>query len=111
MRPPSAFEFVVLSLAVFRATRFLGWDEWPPLARLRAWALGEFWVDRPDGLADAAYRRPTLAHLVHCPFCLSAWVTLVVYGLWLAFPVEVMYAAAGMALAGGAGLIAKNWDA
>jgi hypothetical protein len=56
------------------------------------------------------YRRPTLAHLVHCPFCLGWWVSLSVYIAWLAWPRGTLYALAPFALSGLVGLISKNLD-
>lgn len=57
-----------------------------------------------------AYRRPTLAHLVHCPFCVGWWLSLAVYGAWLAAPRATLYAMLPFALSGAVGLIAKNLD-
>lgn len=57
-----------------------------------------------------AYDRPTLAHLVHCPFCLGWWVSLATYLAWLAWD-PVLYGLAPLALSGAVGLLAKNLDA
>lgn len=112
---PSAWVGVVLALAAFRLTRLVGWDDLPPIARVRAWALGERVEarSRPGGQDDAyltLYRRPLLAHLVHCPFCVGWWVSLALYIVWLWLPTETLYAAAPLALSAAVGLIAKNLD-
>lgn len=57
-----------------------------------------------------AYRRPMLAHLVHCPWCIGAWISLAVYVAWLAAPRGTLYAMTPFALSGVVGLIAKNLD-
>jgi hypothetical protein len=164
---PHPWPALVLVLAAYRWTRLGGWDDWPPIYRVRAWIIGETWVPvwidevrallaagqtleaqkelllrtpavdteaealarmgvggepvepslpgkQPSSEADAvrpAYSRPTLAHLVHCPFCLGWWVSLATYVLWLALPDPWMMAlAAPFALSGAVGLIAKNLD-
>lgn len=72
--------------------------------------------DVPD--IEPVYRRPTLAHLVHCPYCIGFYVSLLTciawwtsgspggHNLgwvgWVAFP---------LALSGAVGLISKNLDA
>jgi hypothetical protein len=41
---PSPWVGLVLGLAAYRLTRLGGWDDWPPIAKLRAWLLGERWL-------------------------------------------------------------------
>lgn len=63
----------------------------------------EVWAVRP------AYDRPTLAHLVHCPFCIGWWISLATWVAWLCWhPVE--YGLMPFAISGAVGLIAKNLD-
>jgi len=153
---PEPWEGIVLVLATYRLVRLAGWDDWPPIYRLRAWIIGETWIPdvpslietgervplepsvegdivkipgpgnfvihggeaplpgkTPDSEAVSVrpgYSRPTLAHLVHCPFCLSWWVSLAAYLGWLAAPEPMMYAAAPFALSAAVGLVAKNLD-
>jgi hypothetical protein len=120
---PGWWEFTLLAFAGYRLTRFVGWDEWPPIARLRAWAIGERWVPadgelelpgkQPTSEAHGvrpAYDRPVVAHLVHCPFCLGWWISLALYAGWLAAPRGILYAMTPFALSGVVGLIAKNLD-
>lgn len=83
---------------------------------------GNFFIDggeiplpgkQPSSEADAvrpAYSRPTLAHLVHCPFCLGWWVSLATWLVWLAWE-PVLYGLVPLAISGAVGLLAKNLDA
>lgn len=56
------------------------------------------------------YGRPTLAHLIHCPFCLGWWISLTVYTFWLADAHWALYTLFPWALSGLVGLLAKNLD-
>jgi hypothetical protein len=56
------------------------------------------------------YRRPTLAHLVHCPFCLGWWVTLTCWGAFEFWPHGALVALSPFALAGAVGLVGKDLD-
>lgn len=83
---------------------------------------GNFFIDggdvplpgkQPSSGADAvrpAYARPTLAHLVHCPFCIGAWISLATWGAWVAGQNWTLAASTPFAISGVVGLISKNWD-
>lgn len=112
---PTAWVAVVLGLAVFRLARLAGWDVFPPVVKLRERLLGESVAarSRPGGQNDVyvtSYRRPVLAELVHCAFCLSFWLAVVAYGAWLWQPTWTLYAAFPLALNAFAGLVAKALD-
>lgn len=132
---PSAWVSVVLVLATYRVLRLVGWDDFPPVEKARAWITGEHWVpdepppdieapreDRPPPEEPAGkvpdpvrgvraeYRRPLLAHFLHCPFCVGFWISCAVYVAWLEIPTATLYALAPFALSGAVGLIAKNLD-
>lgn len=188
MTVPDWWQAAILALASYRLTRLGGWDAFPPVARARAWLIGEHWVptgerewnppcwepkpqqegtaeewqhlveetvkagrkiesigiyiirpsqfprpamqeigksaDRPPDRPEMpgkqpsspiegvrpAYRRPTLAHLVHCPFCLGWWVTLACWASFEAFPHGSLVALSPFALAGAVGLVGKDLD-
>jgi hypothetical protein len=136
---PSPWPAALLALAALRWTRLIGWDEWPPAAKLRARVIGERWTtaDVPAGAEKAegtgrvdaaelglpgkqpssevsdvrpAYDRPTLAHLIHCPFCLGWWVSLAWYAAWLLAPRPTLYAAVPFAISMAVGILARNLD-
>ena len=91
MTVPSWYVLVVLALAAFRLTRLIGWDDFPPIRRIR-WLLLKTTVDRTMTSTAAAengrYRhgRPTLAAFVECPYCLGFWIALAAYLFWQVWP-------------------------
>lgn len=109
---PAGVELVILALGAYRLTRFLGWDEWPPIAALRTWATG--WrVPRHDEGPDPVLvrQRPAwLDQLFSCPFCLGWWVSLAVAVTWYVSPTFAVVALLPWALSGAVGLLAKNLD-
>lgn len=118
---PSAWVSVVLALAAFRLSRLVGWDDLPPIARARAWVVGEKVTHTGSGNAhmgltadrageDVEYRRPTLSHFLHCAFCAGFWICVLEYGAWLWEPRWTLYALFPFALNGASGLIAKDLD-
>lgn len=112
---PSPWVGVVLALAAFRLTRLVGWDELPPVVAARKWVLGESVraFSRPAHQPDEyvyAYRRPLLAALVHCPFCLGFWISLATYVAWALEARWTLCVCVPLALSAAVGLIAKNLD-
>ncbi|MDR7492182.1 MAG: DUF1360 domain-containing protein [Armatimonadota bacterium] len=110
MTAPDWWELVLLGLGGYRLTRLLAWDAFPPVARLRERLLG-LRRDLPPSAAMAdMYRRPLLAELVACPFCLGAWVSLALWGAWLLEPAGTLIAMTPLALSAVIGLVARNLD-
>lgn len=118
---PSPWVAVILTLGAFRALRLLAWDDLPPIVRVRAWVLGEQThrtgsSNSLSGLTSevpattVSYRRPLLAHLWFCPFCLGFWLSIAVYLAWIFEPRITLYIAAPFALSATIGLLAKNLD-
>lgn len=62
------FDFIVFVLATYRATKLFTEDEGPfqVFLRLRMWALRN---------AHKNIFRQTFSDAIHCPFCLSVWIT------------------------------------
>jgi uncharacterized protein (DUF2062 family) len=97
---PGPLALGVLILASFRLWRLLGYDELTEGLRSRltgSWHDGEEWQ----------FDRPLLAQFVTCPWCLGAWVSLLVYGGWLLWPTASLYVLVPLAISAAVGLIAK----
>jgi len=118
---PGWLHFFILALACFRATRITGWDDFPPVAKARAWVVGEKvatagsmaarhrLTNEQVGVAYT-YRWPTLAHGLSCAFCAGAWWSAVFYAAWLEEPRYTMYVAVPLALSSFVGLTARSLD-
>lgn len=118
---PDPWTAIILALGVYRLTRLLGWDDFPPVAKVRAWVVGEHVVTTGStnarmGLTNEpveveySYRRPTLSHFLHCPFCLGAWLCLGTYIAWRLEPSWTLTVAFVFAMSGAVGLVARNLD-
>lgn len=119
---PSPWIALVLALAVFRLCRLAGWDDFPPVVRARAWAVGAELsqpqsanqamrlTNEPTPEAEWRYRRPLLAHLIACAYCLGFWISFFAYGAWLLTPRWTLYALAPWALSAAVGIIARTLD-
>ena len=118
---PTPWVALVLALAAYRLVRLIGWDDFPPVLRVRSWVTGA--ELQANGSANAGfaanvdppimvwtYRRPLLAHFLQCAFCQGFWVSVAVYLGWRFEPTGTLYALAPFALSGAVGLIAKNLD-
>lgn len=118
---PGPWPAVVILLGTYRLVRLIGWDDLPPILRLRERLTGP--TSRVTGSQNSragltseepvivwSFRRPLLAHFLGCAFCQGFWVSLAAYGAWLAWPHYTLYALAPFALSGAVGLIARNLD-
>ncbi len=118
---PSPWVGLVLALAVFRACRLIGWDDFPPVMRARGWVTGQH--ETTSGSANArmgvtgegvtreiGWRRPLLAHFLGCAYCLGAWLSVAVYAAWLAEPTWTLYGTFPFALSAAVGIIARRGD-
>lgn len=118
---PSPWVGLVLGLGAFRLMRLLSYDSFPPFERARGWILGEetvtvgsaatrMGITNEDPQVSVRYRRPLLAELVHCAFCLGLWLAGGIYAAWLLEPRWTIYAAVPFALSSFVGLVARNLD-
>lgn len=118
---PAWWAAVVMGLAGFRIARILGWDDFPPVFRARRWATGEIVRQSGSGNAHAGltneplevtyeYRRPLLAHFLHCAYCTGFWIALAEYGGWLLDAKWTLRVLFPFALAAVPGLLARNLD-
>lgn len=109
---PSALVTVILVLAAFRITRLIGWDDFPPVRRVRDRVL-KTTVDRSmtQRQPEPVYRygRPILAQFVQCPYCLGFWVVLVCWLGWVVTP-DVLYVLVPFALSGAVGIVGRMLD-
>jgi hypothetical protein len=104
---------LVLALGVFRLCRLIGWDDFPPIKKLRAKATGERAYRNTTEKRDEdilRYTRPILEHFITCPFCLGFWLSLAAFLAWRFEPTWTLYGLAPFALSGAVGLISKNLD-
>lgn len=110
---PSPWVALILALGVYRLCRLIGWDEFPPIKKIRQRATGETAYRNPTERRDdeiLRYDRPILEHFITCPFCLGFWLSLAAYLAWRFEPTGTLYGLAPFALSGAVGLIAKNLD-
>lgn len=127
-------ELVVLSLAAFRLTRLLGWDELT--VPLRAWATripdreynsaAQFienlkasgvdpWGDESEHRAGLlklgiTRRRYYVAKLVRCAWCAGFWISTATWVAWSVEPRVTLWLAVPLALSALVGLVAKRLD-
>lgn len=118
---PQPWVALVLILGTFRIVRVIGWDTFPLLEKARAWATGEERVLVGDGNSltglsgdrprvETTHRRPYVAKLLECPWCLGFWISVLAYLAWVFFPTETLYGAAPLALSAAVGLVARWLD-
>ncbi len=95
---PSAWQFAILTLAVFRIYRLLAEDTVPPLPE---------WRDRLVGFdhADSTFKRPVLADMIACGYCAGFWLSLITASLWYWQPHATLVVAVFPALSGAVGLV------
>ncbi len=118
---PSPWAGVLLALGTFRLWRIVGWDDFPPILRVRDWLTRARLTTRGTMNARMGqtgepttvvveYGRPLLAHFLGCSYCAGFWVSVGVYLAWLWQPTWVMYGMAPLALSAAVGLIGKRLD-
>lgn len=107
---PPPYVALVLVLAVYRLTRLLGWDGFPPIVRLRDRLLRKRTGRTSGGAETVAFGRPVLAEGWQCPYCLGFWVGLLVWALWLLAPDVTLYVSAPFALNALVGIVSRNLD-
>lgn len=104
--------------AVWRITRLLVKDQFPPVRLLREWVIETFWRDelvpRADGNVKIIDRRwftfwrafgHSLAYVFTCMWCMSFWIALawwLIAALWLGYslPLPVVFIAVASGLTG-----------
>lgn len=113
--------FVGLVVAIWRVSRLLVKDEFPPVLAIRAWVFRELGqVDHEGHIiagrkwgpvpADLSY---AIAYVFTCMWCMSFWVGLALWGLadWrLSVPYPWLIIAAGSGLSGMMALVESRLD-
>lgn len=118
---PHWFPALVILLGTFRLVRIIGWDYFPPIVSARDWITGALFVTNGStnarmGLTGepvermVVHRRPLLAKLIECAWCLGFWISLLVYLAWRWHPGYTLTVLAPFALSAAVGLLARNLD-
>ena len=98
---------IVIALATHRAWRFVAVDDAPLLVRIRAWIVGgPTWIV-PN---VAHYRRPTLNHLIQCPWCFGSYLAAGAFALARFSPGVAFWVLGLLAACELVGLVARNLD-
>lgn len=97
---------VVIALASARAWRFCAVDDMPILVRIRARVVGESQLS-PD---VKHFRRPTLNHLIQCPWCLGSYIAVGAFVLARTSPGVAFWILGPLAAGELLGLIVRNLD-
>lgn len=90
---PAAWPFALLALAAYRSWRLLAVDT--ILDRPRAWLV------RSEGASE----------WLNCPWCSGAWVALIWWAAWFAYPHGALVATVPFALSAALAAVAQTLDA
>ncbi len=118
---PTPWVAFVLALGVYRIARFLGWDDFPPIVRVRDWVTGARVITTGTHAArtglsadvvthDIEYRRVWLMQLLSCPYCIGFWISLATYIAWVFEPKWTLYIVAAPALSATVGIMTRWLD-
>ena len=112
---PEPYQFVLLALIAYRLWRLVAEDD--ILERPRRWLvrLPRKWK---EGDSFPQKYREELALFINCPWCAGAWVSLLVYTIWVAtlgdgpdsFEEVVVGAGVWFAISASVGLIRSKLD-
>jgi hypothetical protein len=108
MNVPNWWETTLLALAAFRTWKLLAEDDILDRPRRYVTRLGPKWKKEGDPIPKAY--RAKLAEFLSCPYCFGAWIGLVWWGLWEAWPHGVLVAAVPFAISAVIVLVAKAAD-
>lgn len=100
---------LIAGLAAARAWRFAAIDDMPWLVSARAWLVGES-ILTPTEPVVKHYRRPTLHHLIECPWCLGSYLAVGAFALARLSPGVAVWVLGPLAIGELVGLIVRNLD-
>lgn len=98
---------ILASLAAARTWRFCAVDDMPILVRLRARLVGET-ILLAGGVKH--YRRPTLHHLIQCPWCLGSYLSVGAFALARFSPGVAVWILGPLAVGELVGIYVRNFD-
>lgn len=106
---------IVIALAVARAWRFCAVDDMPWLVSLRKRIVGEtevvvFAIPGKPKQTVTNYRRPTLNHLIQCPWCLGTYLSAGAFALARFSPGVAFWVLGLLAVGEIVGLLVRNLD-
>ena len=97
----------LLAVMIWRVTRLLVQDQFPPVRAIREWFIRTWGVVDPDGAITGGRRLGgigyAVAYLWTCPWCMSVWVaagTVAVADWRLSVPLPWLVAGLGAGLSG-----------
>ena len=108
MSVPSPWVMILLVGGAFRIWRLLAVDT--ILERPRRWLvrLPRDWNEEEDEVPPTYNEK--LAEMIECPWCLGAWISLVVWGLWQVDPHLTEVFASLATVSAAVGLVRENLD-
>jgi hypothetical protein len=100
---------LLIFLTIYRSTRFVIEDTWPPIGVPRKWLIN-YWDPDLDWLDEHPTARPhwgkigpVLRYLFSCPWCMSVWIgpiVIIVTMQWYEVPAPFLVWIAGSAITG-----------
>lgn len=116
MTVPGWWAALLMALGVFRLTRLVGWDDFPPIRNLR-WRVLRTTVDRTvttagqvNGPTRYRHGRQTLGAFLECPYCVGFWIGLAAFLMWQVVPTATLVVLFPFALNAAVGTWARMLD-
>lgn len=131
MKVPDVWAAVLMGMAVYRISRLVVVDKFPPVAKLRDW-FKYHWPDTGDIVSRKPKRgflQPnapagtdprdierwrviqgtSLGYLISCMYCTPFWVAVLIWGAWQVWPEQTLIFCTPWALAT-VGTLLHRWE-